>query len=319
MLKAAVEGQLDNASVYTLLWASEIIYDHAGRPPRKVFDLTMTRRVTYLAVFIQVFVPVALIIVEQNHMRLPFLFCPAAALAGTRADAPPYAFKRAVYGACVYVLAWLTCLTNFGAVQYEEAAYRFFAQFHPPRKGRPPVPVDAPDPECSRYGLCMLVSAAVQILSFKLVLVTLIFLFFTQSDLMDIVLNCLALQFILDVDSTIVTPIRNRDLVEREMKKWFEDFDWYGDEIKAYLERDAARPTVTFPGVGDMPCIRLLPFLVVDHRAPGFVRVERAWFARHWAIKLLTFFDGLMVPLVLFFMVGVGFCAESAWPGDEDD
>jgi len=46
MLKAAVEGQLDNASVYTLLWASEIIHDHAGRPPRKVFDLTMTRRVT---------------------------------------------------------------------------------------------------------------------------------------------------------------------------------------------------------------------------------------------------------------------------------
>ena len=59
MLKAAVEGQLDNASVYTLLWASEIIHDHAGRPPRKVFDLTMTRRVTYLAVFIQIFVPVS--------------------------------------------------------------------------------------------------------------------------------------------------------------------------------------------------------------------------------------------------------------------
>ena len=324
-LRAAVEGQLENASVYTLNWASEIIQSHAGMPPRQIFNHRLTFRITVLAAFIQIFVPIALITVEQSHMRLPFLFCPTLHTPHPHHPNPPYAFKRTVYGVCVYVLSWLTCLTNYGAIQYEEAAYRFLAQFAPPSSSRRgaakhAVPVSEPrdDPECGEYGLCMLISAGVQMLSFKLVLATLIFLFFTQSDLMDIVLNCLALQFILDVDSTIITPIRNRDLVEREMKKWFEDFDWYGDEVKAYLEHDAQRPTVTFPGVGDMPCVRVLPFVVVDPKARFCVRVEHEWFRRHWTIKILSATDGLMIPLVLYFVLAMPFCAEYSWPESDD-
>ena len=79
-----------------------------------------------------------------------------------------------------------------------------------------------------------------------------------------------------------------------------------------------ARAAVTFPGVGDMPCVRVLPFVVVDPKARFCVRVEHEWFRRHWTIKILSATDGLMIPLVLYFVLAMPFCAEYSWPESDD-
>ena len=57
----------------------------------------------------------------------------------------------------------------------------------------------------------------------KLSLVALSSLLLAQADIVDIILNALALQFVQDVDNMLGKPVRAAATVRNEMKNWFGD------------------------------------------------------------------------------------------------
>ena len=73
----------------------------------------------------------------------------------------------------------------------------------------------------------LLLAGEIQLFSFKIVLLAITTLFLAESKPRDLVLNCLALQFILDVDNMLEGPVQASETVRREMHNWFEGFDWY--------------------------------------------------------------------------------------------
>ena len=129
-LQAALREQLDSPSVYTLHWAAGVIKNRAaaasgGEAAGKYFSTLGLEGLVMLTIMLQIFVPLALVLDSKTALRLPFLACPRLFLPNAFRDRW---FRELVYGVTVYLMCFLSCLTNYGSVHYEEQCYRFLAK-----------------------------------------------------------------------------------------------------------------------------------------------------------------------------------------------
>ena len=72
----------------------------------------------------------------------------------------------------------------------------------------------------------------------KLSLLALSALLLAQADIVDIILNALALPFVQDVDSMLGKPVRASATVRNEMKNWFDEMMDVGDDKPGKIRFD---------------------------------------------------------------------------------
>ena len=126
-------------------------------------------------------------------------------------------------------------------------------------------------------GLILYVAAEVQLLSYKLVLLASVYLFFTQSTIADIIMNSLSLQFLLSLDNTVTSAVRHAPTVAKEMASWFDGYDWLSHRTTSYLVEEKKTGAFEVLGVRIRP-FRLIPFIRYD------LSIDRDWFKQHLSL-----------------------------------
>jgi hypothetical protein len=144
-------------------------------------------------------------------------------------------------------------------------------------------------------GSSLLFYSEMQGLSFKLIFAALICLFLNDCSVVDIVLNCLALQFVVDLDNLMEGPVQASEIVTNEMRQWFDNYDWYSPKMEAYLTSELNQNTFTMFGV-DFPELRvpLLPmFRFAACECSCLVKpvYDPEWVKQPWFKQALSFLD----------------------------
>ena len=324
-LQDAVENTLASPSVYTLWWGIGIINKQLAAKGQKHRAVAMNATLLSLIVMTvaaQVMLPL-LILAGYKDPRLPYALCPRHARGKT-----VNAFST--YHLGVYIMCVATMLTNYQTVQNEQIAFRFLGTFgsadmrrERPRDASPRLGAGAKAGGASMAdlvevfqrdedGLILYVAAEVQLLSYKLVLLASAYLFFTQSTIADIIMNSLSLQFLLSLDNTVTSAVRHAPTVAKEMASWFDGYDWLSHRTTSYLVDEKKTGAFEVLGVRIRP-FRLIPFIRYD------LSIDRDWFKQHPVVCLISMTDVCLLPIIVYFVVFVGTCADEGGLLDDDD
>ena len=115
----------------------------------------------------------------------------------------------------------------------------------------------------------------------KLSLLALSSLLLAQADIVDIILNALALQFVQDVDNMLGKPVRAAATVRNEMKNWFDDMMGADDDppgesrfnrhpfVNQFLQQECDRHSAPIMG---LDVFLELPKLCLQHSNLHFYR-----------------------------------------------
>ena len=138
----------------------------------------------------------------------------------------------------------------------------------------------------------------------KLSLLALSSLLLAHADIVDIILNALALQFIQDVDNMLGKPVRAAATVRNEMKVWFDDMmNADGDTstsrfntspfVHQFLQQECDRHSVPIMG---LDIFLELPKPCLKHS--------------HWHLvsQLMKAVDLLLFPLIIYFVFVLPLC-----------
>ena len=326
-LQDAVENTLASPSVYTLWWGIGIINKQLAAKGRQKKHRAVAMNATLLSLIVmtvaaQVMLPL-LILAGYKNPRLPYALCPRHARGKTVT-----AFST--YHLGVYIMCVATMLTNYQTVQNEQIAFRFLGTFgsadmrrERPRDASPRPGAGAKAGGASMAdlvevfqrdedGLILYVAAEVQLLSYKLVLLASVYLFFTQSTIADIIMNSLSLQFLLSLDNTVTSAVRHAPTVAKEMASWFDGYDWLSHRTTSYLVDEKKTGAFEVLGVRIRP-FRLIPFIRYD------LSIDRDWFKQHPVVCLISMTDVCLLPIIVYFVVFVGTCADEGGLLDDDD
>ena len=137
----------------------------------------------------------------------------------------------------------------------------------------------------------------------KLSLVALSSLLLAQADIVDIILNALALQFVQDVDNMLGKPVRAAATVRNEMKNWFDDMMGVDQPrenrfnthpfVNEFLQEECARYSVPIMG---LDIFLELPKPCLQHSK------------LHFLSQLMKTLDLLLFPVIIYFVVILPLC-----------
>ena len=156
----------------------------------------------------------------------------------------------------------------------------------------------------------------------KLSLVALSSLLLADADIVDIILNALALQFVQDVDNMLSKPVQQAATVQAEMKAWLKDM--MTDKTSG-KENVATSPFNSSPFVHDFlqqqidsSSVAILgldifleyPFTCGKEERVGFERSNKRikHSTRHRVSQLMKTIDLLLFPIILYFVVALPIC-----------
>ena len=309
-LAAALKEESNSPSVYVLYWS---MHNLAKSTQNAKFDYRWAYRYCILAMVIQMLVPFFIIAVYV-HPRLkagdPWLEI-----------ACPMAHKEMKFlDFAVHVVGYLLCIMNFlsswGKVKDEALVFEFLAKCkHVPfnmndQKNTGVLIPEFEDAPMSPQAQMLSIAADIQELSFKVSLLALAALMYTSAALVDIVLNCLALHFIQDVDN-FLKPSQCHATITMEFGLWVDELangfenekPGYGplytsEAVTKFLQHEVDKPSVSVMGVD-------IPFDVPGARS--FFK-RRGSSSRSVLKSALSAFDILGLPLVVYFVFLTGFC-----------
>ena len=343
-LAAALKEESNSPSVYVLYWS---MHNLAKSTQNAKFDYRWAYRYCILAMVIQMLVPFFIIAVYV-HPRLkagdPWLeiACPMAHKEMKFLD-----FAVHVVG---YLLCIMNFLSSWGKVKDEALVFEFLAKCkHVPfdmsdQKNTGVLIPEFEDAPLSPQAQMLSIAADIQELSckrcarraafrhpvlsagvtraphasfarrfptpVKVSLLALAALMYTSAALVDIVLNCLALHFIQDVDN-FLKPSQCHATITMEFGLWVDELangfenekPGYGplytsDAVTKFLQHEVDKPSVSVMGVD-------IPFDVPGARS--FIR-RRGPSSRSVLKSVLSSFDVLGLPLVIYFVFFTGFC-----------
>ncbi|KAH8050894.1 hypothetical protein JL720_15283 [Aureococcus anophagefferens] len=291
-LQDAVENTLASPSVYTLWWGIGIINKQLAAKGRQKKHRAVAMNATLLSL---------IVMTVAAQVMLPLLI-----LAGYKNPRLPYALCRATR--CKTVTAFST---------YHLGVY-IIGPGASPRPGAGAKAGGASMADLVEVfqrdedGLILYVAAEVQLLSYKLVLLASVYLFFTQSTIADIIMNSLSLQFLLSLDNTVTSAVRHAPTVAKEMASWFDGYDWLSHRTTSYLVDEKKTGAFEVLGVRIRP-FRLIPFISYD------LSIDRDWFKQHPVVCLISMTDVCLLPIIVYFVVFVGTCADEGGLLDDDD
>jgi len=221
-LRAAVAQAYGTYSALTLFWAATVIDANARAGRAKPDDVDL-RRCTWPAMVLtvagKILIPLALLI-DSPH-NVPKIACLMAY--GNRNV--EVTINSISYRVGVFVVCLVALWTNYQSIQDEMTAFKFLKEFkcddlrkQTGEAVEEGAATNAPAPAADvsdvagrakkdGAGELLEIFAEVNLLSFKLVIFASILLFYAQNTIVSIVLNSLALQFILQIDVTVVTLV----------------------------------------------------------------------------------------------------------------
>ncbi|KAH8055338.1 hypothetical protein JL722_8239 [Aureococcus anophagefferens] len=98
----------------------------------------------------------------------------------------------------------------------------------------------------------------------------------------------------------------------REMASWFDGYDWLSHRTTSYLVDEKKTGAFEVLGVRIRP-FRLIPFISYD------LSIDRDWFKQHPVVCLISMTDVCLLPIIVYFVVFVGTCADEGGLLDDDD
>ncbi|KAJ1446907.1 hypothetical protein M885DRAFT_624849 [Pelagophyceae sp. CCMP2097] len=321
-LQGAVNEACGNSSAFTLFWAAVVMDANAktGKLPW-ADDYTNLQGDAWLAMVLSVagkiLIPLAVLI--GSPFNMPSTACPEA-FTGKSFEV---SLSSISYRVGVFMVCQVALWVNYQTIEQNECAFSFLQEFccedFCAEKENPDENavegVDVGLKKKNGPGELLRIFHEVNLLSFKLVLIASILLFYSQNTIVDIVLNSLALQFILQIENTVVSLVKFKRTIQKEFSSWFDDFDWYDDRVTAYLERCLEEKSMhsLFPSsrrrasiwtsvchVSRFPCLRF--------DSKNLVYLDREWLDSHWFIKLSSLTDFTLLPTMVYFLTCVTFC-----------
>lgn len=157
-------------------------------------------------------------------------------------------------------------------------------------------------------------ASTVQDVSLRLILVAVLVLFldttttedtFEKDDLAELVLNCVALQFILNVDNYFDGCVMENHSIRNEVQDCFQAVDLYSPEVEDWLTHyiEDHRYNIKIGGI-ELPELRILPFIMF--RRPYW---DASWFTeKTWDEKLLTFTDTIYLLFLIYLFTFAWLC-----------
>ena len=142
----------------------------------------------------------------------------------------------------------------------------------------------------------------------KLSLLALSSLLLAQADIIDIILNALALQFVQDVDNMLGKPVRASATVRNEMKNWFDDMGVGGDDqpgggrfdthpfVDQFLQQECDRHSA--------PIMGLDIFLELPKPCVSSSTLS----SMHFLSQLMKALDLLLFPVIIYFVFILPVC-----------
>ncbi|KAJ1445535.1 hypothetical protein M885DRAFT_579034 [Pelagophyceae sp. CCMP2097] len=326
-LQAAVAESCGTYSSFILFWAATIMDANAraGRTKPWGGDMDLrrdARPAMVVSAVGKILIPLTVLV--ESPFTMPSVACPAAyAGEAFRWSLQAVSYRVGVFAVCVVAL-W----TNYQKIQADEAAMTFLQEFSCDDFC---ASADKPDDAAvegnavevaergrkKKDGAGDLLQSSPRLISFRLSSV-----FYSQNTIADIVLNSIALQFILQIDVTVVSLVKHKASIQKGFASWFEEFDWYDGRVTAYLERrldekaafntDDRRRASVWADVLHVTRPRVFPFLCFS-RTPRCVSLNREWIDSHWLVKVITLTDATLFPAMVYFLFCVAVCVHPTY------